>query len=267
MSKKEMLNAIQECAAKLGRCPTLNELCKLKKVPRRTVQRYFGGYTRALRAAGIDPRGPGRHILLKELFLDWAQAVRQLGKIPSFAEYEACTGHSARPLAQRFAGWKDVPSGLLRFAREKGMRLETEWNDVFQIARAKERPPAVVVEREPWTARPAPGKPVYGAALNLNPLAHSPTNEIGVVYLFGMLAARLGFIVTRMQQGFPDCEAMLQVEKDQWQRLRLEFEYESRNFLAHRHDADACDMIVCWEHNWPECPENLDVLELSRMVG
>jgi hypothetical protein len=25
------------------------------------------------------------------------------------------------------------------------------------------------------------------------------------------------------------------------------------------------DMIVCWKHNWPECP--LEVLELSKLVG
>jgi hypothetical protein len=23
-------------------------------------------------------------------------------------------------------------------------------------------------------------------------------------------------------------------------------------------------MIICWVHNWPECPEGIEVLELSR---
>ena len=27
---------------------------------------------------------------------------------------------------------------------------------------------------------------------------------------------------------------------------------------------DGCDLIVCWRHNWPECP--LEVLELSEAV-
>ena len=110
------------------------------------------------------------------------------------------------------------------------------------------------------------GKPVYGSPLRAASLAHAPTNEMGVIYLFGMLAGELGFMVTRMQKEFPDCEAMLQVEPDQWQRLRLEFEFESRNFLVHDHDARACDLIVCWVHNWPECPEDLEVLELSGVV-
>ena len=31
-----------------------------------------------------------------------------------------------------------------------------------------------------------------------------------------------------------------------------------------RHDPAACDLIVCWEHNWPECP--LEVIELRSVV-
>ena len=76
-----------------------------------------------------------------------------------------------------------------------------------------------------------------------------------MVYLFGMLAAQLGFVVTRMQREFPDCEAMRQVQPNQWQRVRVEFEFESRSFLTHRHSPEDCDLIVCWVHNWSECPE------------
>jgi hypothetical protein len=47
--------------------------------------------------------------------------------------------------------------------------------------------------------------------------------------------------------------------------VRLEFEFKSRNFLAHRHDAKKCDVIVCWEDDWPDCP--LDVVELKREVA
>ena len=44
----------------------------------------------------------------------------------------------------------------------------------------------------------------------------------------------------------------------------IEFEHESRNFLKHMHPVKGCDLIVCWKHNWPECP--LEVVELSRAV-
>jgi hypothetical protein len=70
-------------------------------------------------------------------------------------------------------------------------------------------------------------------------------------------------VVLRMQMGFPDCEALRMVDEERWQRLRIELEYESRNFLKHLHKTDECDMIVCWKHNWPECP--LEVIELSKL--
>jgi hypothetical protein len=43
-----------------------------------------------------------------------------------------------------------------------------------------------------------------------------------------------------------------QVGEERWQRVWIEFEYESRNFLKHFHDATKADIIVCWTHNWPE---------------
>jgi hypothetical protein len=48
------------------------------------------------------------------------------------------------------------------------------------------------------------------------------------------------------------------------QRVKIEFEQESRNFLKHGHNVNDCDMIVCWEHNWPECP--LEVIELKTVM-
>jgi hypothetical protein len=52
--------------------------------------------------------------------------------------------------------------------------------------------------------------------------------------------------------------------RTQWQRLRIKFEHRSRNFRAHHHGPAACDLIVCWHHDWAECP--LEVLELSEAV-
>ncbi|HET6935499.1 MAG TPA: hypothetical protein VFI72_11725 [Candidatus Angelobacter sp.] len=48
----------------------------------------------------------------------------------------------------------------------------------------------------------------------------------------------------------------------QLQRLRIEF--ESSNFFKQGHNAKGCDLIVCWEHNWRECP--IAVLELKSLV-
>jgi hypothetical protein len=46
--------------------------------------------------------------------------------------------------------------------------------------------------------------------------------------------------------------------------VKIEFEYESKNFLLHQHVISECDVIVCWRHNWPGCP--LEVVELESAM-
>ena len=107
---------------------------------------------------------------------------------------------------------------------------------------------------------------LYGQPLTLSPMATAPVNELGVVYLFGAMAKDLGFVVLKIRPGFPDCEAWRRLENGRWQRVRIEFEFESRNFMLHDHDPKGCDLIVCWEHNWAACP--VEVVELrNRVIG
>jgi hypothetical protein len=154
--------------------------------------------------------------------------------------------------------------------------LEQDYGDVLEMIRQHEQQIANENQRSALKqmngegpkqlARILPGRPVYGPPLATGGIAHAPLNELGVVFLFGMLAEKLGFVVMRIQKEFPDCEAMREVEPGRWQLEQIEFEYQSRNFLTHGHDPALCDVIVCWEHNWPECPERLEVIELkSRM--
>ena len=89
-----------------------------------------------------------------------------------------------------------------------------------------------------------------------------PTNENGVVYLFALVAERLGFKVSKVQAAFPDCLAT-------WggKRARIEFEFRSSNFERHGHDARRCDLVVCWKHDWPGMPAGLATLELRKVFG
>lgn len=98
------------------------------------------------------------------------------------------------------------------------------------------------------------------------PIRYAPENELGVVLLFSQIAPRLQLKIERIKAGFPDCIAYQRVGQRE-KRLRIEFEYKSRNFRTHRHRAADCDWIVCWEHNWPDVPRNLFVLELRRFYG
>jgi hypothetical protein len=110
-------------------------------------------------------------------------------------------------------------------------------------------------------------RPVMGEPFDRRPMTNAPVNELGVMVLFGMVAAGLGLQVESVQGKFPDCIARRQVAPGKWQHLRIEFEYESKNFKLHGHDPKGCDMIVCWRHNWKECPAEIEVVELCRLFG
>jgi len=115
--------------------------------------------------------------------------------------------------------------------------------------------------------RPLKDRPLLGAPMHLPAMAYEPVNEMGVMVLFSMLAQQLGFVIEAVQSGFPDCEAKIEVEPGRWQHFRIEFEYESLQFKKHGHDPSQCDLIVCWRHNWKNCPPHIQVLELSKLVG
>jgi len=270
MSRQEVMSAIMECAGKLGHAPSQAELIKTTTVSQRQIVKHFGTYTRALRACNLERHGGGNKLSLEALFRDWAVVVRTLKKVPSRSEFELLAKHSDTPLKTRFGRWGLVPSYLRRYIVEQGWT--EEWKDVLEIIEEHERKDQSIGWEstpgcEPKGPRVMIDRPQYGPLIRPCPVLHGPMNESGVIYLFGTMSERMGFVVLRIQTEFPDCEALrlVDVEEDRWQRVRVEFEYESRNFLRHMHEASECDLIVCWKHNWPECP--LEVVELRKEIA
>ncbi len=235
----------------------------------RRIRQLFGRYSRAVQEAGVDPQGPGRELKMEQLFTDWALVVRKLGKVPTMELYRRNSRYSVRPLVSRFKIWGEVAQRMHEYAEKNG--LMEDWEDVFAIARTYmdgQKPRARTYEEATglkFLPSPRSGRPLYGNPLMEEAMATSPVNEMGVVCLFGMLARQLGFVVLRIQAGYPDCLALRRVGPDQWEMVRIEFEFESRNFLMHGHDKKECDLIVCWVNNWPGCP--LEVVELSKVVS
>ena len=213
------------------------------------------------------------------MLLDWAVVARKLGKIPTVAEYQSRGLFSAMPFRTGYGSWTQVPDAFQRFAREQ--KIQGKWKDVLKLISAgpkvnpenqggsQRRPGGELELRRPMTrrGRVLGGLPIYGAPMHLPEMAHEPLNELGVIFAFGVVARRLGFVALRFQPGFPDCEALREVARGVWQRVRIEFEFESRNFLRHRHKPNGCELIVCWKHNWRECPEGLEVVELRKVMN
>ena len=265
MTKQELIAAILKCAEQLGHTPTRVELAKYGGITRQQIEKHFGTCKRALEACNLESFGCGRRVEMDRLFRDWAGVVRALGRIPTSLEYEEKGKYSLQPLRKRFGSWKNAPEGMKQYAEEHG--LTAEWADVMEVIErhAQRQQGASRMSSAAPPAKILVDRPLYGPMIGLCPLVCGPTNEQGVIFLFGMMAERLGFLVLRMQAEFPDCEAWRVVGKDRLQHVKIEIEYESRNFLRHGHDPAGCDLIVCWEHNWEECP--LEVVELKKAVS
>jgi hypothetical protein len=265
MSRVEILQAIRSCARKLKHNPSRRELRLTARVSEEALHKHFGGLKGALEKAGLRPSGSGFRQQESTVLLDWARVARKLGKIPTVTEYESRGRFSDMPFHTRYGNWTAVPDAFRRFTKEA--KIELEWKDVLGMVREaakKNNEPRVRCSHQRSRKQDIfLDRPLYGPLMNLPEMVHEPLNELGVVFAFGLVARQLGFKVLRFQTAFPDCEVLREVVRGQLQRMKLEFEFESRNFLRHGHRIDGCDGIVCWKHNWKECP--LEVIELSKV--
>ena len=106
-------------------------------------------------------------------------------------------------------------------------------------------------------------KSVVGDLINFRGLVYSPMNENGVIFIFGKVIEDLNMYIEEIKPGFPDCIGRRFTGRG-WEKVSIEFEYRSSNFGEHKHNPKECDIIVCWEHDWPECP--IEVIELRDRI-
>jgi hypothetical protein len=227
-----------------------------------------GGWGEVCELAGIarHPCNLGR-LTNEQLLQEFHRVVCEVGAIPSWMRFRSLArfGHtrirkrfgSKRTTLQHYREWlaKNHPDSPLLQLFPSNLKEETE-------AKRGLGPQ--------WAGEPQPAKGAatfYGAPLNFRGLRHAPTNEQGVVYLFGMVSSELGLFVEAIHQGYPDCEAKrcFDPRQNRWQPVRIEFEYKSSKFREHGHNPAACDLLVCWEHDWPECP--LEIIELRSVIA
>jgi predicted transport protein len=94
-------------------------------------------------------------------------------------------------------------------------------------------------------------------------MVYAPQSESGVLYLFGKVAEDLNMYVEELRPEAPDAIVRRFTGRG-WERLRVEFEQRSSDFKQSGRDAETCDLIVCWVHDWPTCP--LEVIELRDRI-
>jgi hypothetical protein len=222
------------------------------RISRFQIIKLFGSYSGFIEAAGL---ARARNLRLDDdtLLRALRNACLASGGIVSQLHVADHGGRSTGAYIRRWGTWRNVLVALRGWIE----RHDPGFAFLSALPQASEQTPLVLLPRPALPPR-------YGAPINYRGILHEPTNEAGVILLFGAMAQELGFAVERVTAAFPDCEAKRRLSGG-WQRTRIEFEYESRNFDLHGHDPTACDLIVCWEHNWVDCP--LEVLELKQEVA
>jgi hypothetical protein len=268
--KQHILDSIAEVAKQLGHAPSLKQFVGAARISKSSVWEHFRKWNDAVRAAGLEPRRLYKRLEDEDLLKDWGETARKKGGLPSRRGYLQSGQYEPRTLKKRFGGWEHMAEAFCKFAEGK-----QEWADVVELVarRAPKRERGLpkedrdsTIPQDPTRHTALDGRARYGNPLDFRGLRHEPVNEQGVILVFGMVAKELGYLVESLQTGFPDCEAKRQIGPEHWQRVQIVFEFESRNFRDHRHPSNGCDVIVCWRHNWDECPGQIEVVELCSAI-
>ncbi|MGO8802434.1 homing endonuclease associated repeat-containing protein [Candidatus Binatus sp.] len=277
IDKNAVLDAIRQIAQVIGHSPSRAEFKARSGLSEYQVLQHFPNWREAVRAAGLEPDSTNVKLEDETLLDDWGDMVRRGRQIPTRHQYRRQGKYSPGVFEKHFGPWSSIPAKFREYAKDK-----PQWLDVLALIPQGPTRETLVTHPNIRSADPSgtepsskltnqqsarlDGRPTYGNPIDFRGLRHEPVNEQGVVFLFGVVARELGYMVEAVQAGFPDCEAKRQVASGRWQRVRIEFEFESRNFRDHGHPPDGCDVIVCWRHNWPDCPPNLEVVELSAVI-
>jgi hypothetical protein len=197
------------------------------------------------------------HLAKDTFFEEMLRVSRLAGGFPSRFAFELLTDPFSAAFARReYPDWKTATNEFVAWLRVRHPRSG------LLLLGAKAPSPV-----EPPREQKEPGtQTLFGAPLKIRGMRYAPTNETGVILLFGILAHDLGFVIEGLRPGFPDCDAKRLVDprRDLWAPVRIEFEFRSSGFRSHAEYSDRCDLVVCWEHDWRECP--IEVLELKELV-
>ena len=270
-SQEEVIGAIRSFSKSIGNgVVTQKQFFRNSDITISDVLRYFPKWSDACFAAGVEKDTTRDRIPDEQALSDWGLVTRNLGHIPTLTEYKVY-GKYSREVFNRFGKWVDLPNIFSKYFSNSDV-----WKDVLTILEnVSPKPSKKKITKKLKTNYQSVGgqwhvklenRPIYGDPIDFRGLRHEPVNEQGVVFLFGMVARELGYLVEAIQGGFPDCEAKRQVSKGQWQPVQIEFEFESKNFIDHSHDPAKCDVIVCWVNNWIDCPDGIEILALSEII-
>ena len=236
MEKEELIAMVRVVAARRGvRRLRLTTFTRATGMSSRRVYDHFESWPALCAAAGLEPRPPQPRVPEEEIFAAMHDCFLRHGGVCSRKRFVRESRYSEALMRRRFATWPAALGAFRRWARQHAPGFPHMAALDARLGSGEAWPPAA------RGLPPGPSWPARGGRTCGEPLAFR-------ALLFA-----------------PDCTARRRVAGGRWESVRIEFEFRSRSFREHGHDAAGCDVIVCWEHDWADCP--LEVLALRPAIG
>jgi hypothetical protein len=232
------------------------------KVSAFRVVRVFGTWPAALQAAGLASSPYFKpEIPISTLSGDFLRVCIDLGCIPTIIQLTRRSRHASHTFAGKHGGYRAFKRAAIGHLLSSPARIPPVIRTLFQTELSL-LPPEVA----PSTDSPQAQPHRQGRTLNFRAFAYTPTCEHDVVQMFGAVAQELGFEILANRSAFPDCQARRRRPgtRETFVECLIEYEFASSDYRRHRHPVSGCDLLVCWKHDWPECP--IQVLELRREI-
>ena len=263
LTREECVQHLQRVARALGRqYLTSKEYGEHGEVSAVRIVRVFGSWHAALKAAGLDP-SPNfkREVLLSTLASDFLRASIDLRHIPTLVQLTRRSRHVSHTFSGKYGGYREFKRQAIDHLFSTNPFMPLAIRNLFEVERLR-----LVGSAAPASGTPTAPPHRQGRTLNFRAFAYTPTSEHDVVQLFGAVADELGFEIVGNRSAFPDCEARRARPgaRASFVPCLIEYEFASSDYRRHKHPATGCDLIVCWVHDWPDCP--VEVLELSAAI-
>ena len=274
-SKKSVSLSADECISEMKRVAALlgsNHLTtdsfdKYAVFTSHRVVRALGSWQSALEQAGLE-LSPNfkQEIPFPELAQHFLAVTVQLSRVPSLVQLARRSTHASATFSRNRGGYKAFKRKAIAYLLASDSDITPEIEKVIReeqlsIDGAASNPVPNQVSDPPILV-----SHYQGRTLNFRAFTYAPTCEHDVVQMFGSVAQELGFEIIGNRSAFPDCEARrkLQTQRERYEKCLIEYEFSSGDYKKHRHTDVGCDLIVCWQHNWLECP--IEVLELESAI-
>jgi hypothetical protein len=260
ISQEECLKEIRRVANILNtNYISQRDFNKHSKILSATIRSKFNSWEKALMISGLKPgKNFYKTIELKELANEFYEVAKRLSYIPSLNQMVHRGKFSERTYTRKFKKYSTFKAIVSKYIVDEQLCKDKNIIHLFEIEAKNIKSDTPIQEIRPH---------YEGKTLNFRHFAYTPTYENEVVSIFSAVAGELGFEIITIRDAFPDCKARRKSQnfRNRMQDCLIEFEFKSSDFVKHKHPIDGCNLVICWEHDWLECP--IEVLNLKTEIN